>query len=784
MTTASGFAAAIPPGLARLLETGEFVLFVGAGAGMEAGYPDWRGALLDLSEGLRPLDPGYAALMRSEAEAGRFLQSAELLYMARVTDAARCGIVQGVFNKEPVITRRLKLLVLTRCQGVVTTNFDRSLVVAGSEARAPFVHFGEADQDLAAARVAGGPFLVRLHGRIEVPESLVFADRHYRALPERSQYVEFFRELFVNRNLVFFGFSFADPVIATLIADMSRAVRSLFRREAYALVAEPPAAGLVESLRTAGIVAVPYSPADHHAAAWHLLADHREGPPAVAAEEFEVAQVRSHLAAAYARAKGREFRADRDRMLAALMTPVLANYGANAVVDIDEFLTRVEGALALPKAFSRSRLMDATRLLEEDGLVVVQGAVLLIGDVKTTGELAKDSTRLVDGVIARAKVRRGGIDLESQRSLLDQIVIAALALDGLHLAHTIVRERPLDGTRLERVVAEAMTRVGLAQRFFQPASDALTELLTAPDAEEEQILANIAAVVFGTTLLLSDPMLADKVASPFERGTYVDASVLLPWLADGHPLQQAYDSILRSFEMSKVRVLSGYLNEVISHKRLAIDAVQQVAGDDTEKFKRYASFFELHNINVFLGGYAGCLERGGSETFGEYLARVAPFNTEADLRRELGLRGIVVEDHSLRDWGIAGALKAALKDRGKHRDDVVVEHDASQLEVLRAVKEVSARPYFVTADRALVRATAETYLRHLIPTVLLPQQVAFLARMANRTTTGLQAFARTLWTVGASMAHKVRRYYADRVLREYRGRPGRGTRHDSGCSRG
>ena len=83
----------------------------------------------------------------------------------------------------------------------------------------------------------------------------------------------------------------------------------------------------------------------------------------------------------------------------------------------------------------------------------------------------------------------------------------------------------------------------------------------------------------------------------------------------------------------------------------------------------------------------------------------------------------------------------------------------------RAVKGKEARPFFVTADRALVRATGETGLQYLIPHILLPQQVAFLARMADRKTAELQAFSRTLWTVGTTVADKIRRYYSDRVLR-------------------
>ena len=757
----------VPPGLVNLLKTGEFVLFLGGGIGLEAGLADWKNSLRDLAGHLKPLSPRYADLMTDEADEGRFLQSAELLYLAPITVDDRTRILQAVFGKQPRTSRKLRLLTLTRCQGIVTTNFDSSLQIAAGEAVASLVHFGESDQDLAAARVEAHKFLVRLHGRVEVPESLVFADRHYRTLPERESYVEFFRQLFVNRNLVFFGFSFDDPVISELIGKMAQAVRSQFRREAYALVADPPSK-LVETLRAAGIVAVPYPSRDHEAA-WKFLAAYRTGEPPIDAEQFEVEQMRSHLATAYARAKGQgdQFSADRERILSALMMPVLAEYGSNTIVDVDEFLSKIDLRLALPRHFKRGQLVESLKLLERDGVVTFQGANLLIGDIQTTQELARDANRLADGLVARAKIRFREADLESQRPLLEQLVLAAMAIDGLHLAHTLIRRQPLDSSRLERAIAAAMRRVQIPQRYLSAANSALTDLITTPDPEEEKILTNIAAVVFGTTLLLADPLLADRVANPFKQRAYVDASVLLPWIAEGHPLRQAYDSVLKSFDLSNIRVLAVYLNEIVSHKRLALESVRQGGLNDSKRFRRYASLFELHNINVFMGGYAGSLERGGTETFEEYLQRVAPFNNEADIKRILEAMGLKVEDYRLKDRSLSGELKAALRDRGKVRDDIVVAHDAAQMEVLRGIKDQESRSYFITADRALIRAVAETSSRYVLPHVLLPQQVAFLAQMANRKTGGLQAFSRTLWTVGESVAGKVKRYYTDRVLRKY-----------------
>ena len=758
---------AVPPGFAKLLDTGDFLLFLGAGASVEAGLGDWKNSLLELARHLKPADDGYASLIENEANNARLLEAAELLYLAPITPSQRHDLLRIVFDKEPSVTRRLRLLSQTRCQGIVTTNFDRSFQQAATDTHTQLVHFGESDADLAAARVESNRFFLRLHGRIEVPERLIFARRHYAELCDRVQYVAFFRELFLSRNVVFFGFSFVDPVISELIGAMTREVCSQFRREAYALVPSPPDPSLLRVLRESSVVAIPYDTANNHAWAWALFTEHRTGAPPTAPEENEAAEVRNHLAAAYARAKGRGFHADRERMLSALMLPLLSDAGSNSILSLDSFLTQVEERLALPKSFERGNLISSLKLLEQDGIVALQGGDVLVGEIQDGQELAKDARRLSAGLTSRARIRFGRHDFNVDPSTLEQLILYVLALDGLFVAHTLIRAKPQSTKRLERIVEQAISQSRIGRGDKQAVHRALLDLLTSPDDEEERILSNIASVVFGTALLLRDPLLADSASDPFRRGAYIDASVLLPWLADGHPLRTAYDSILRSFELSTIRVLPGYLNELINHRRIAVEAANQNGLSDPDVLGRYVTLFELHNINVFLGGYAGSIQRGGTETFEEYLARIAPFTNESQARSALNALGIVVEEYRLKDYGLAGELKAAFRDRGKFRDEVVIQHDAAQLELLQQTRDVKAKPYFITADRALISAMATTSFRELIPWTLLPQQAALLAQMANRTTTGFEAFSRTLWTVADSVADKVKRYYTDRILRKY-----------------
>ena len=58
-------------------------------------------------------------------------------------------------------------------------------------------------------------------------------------------------------------------------------------------------------------------------------------------------------------------------------------------------------------------------------------------------------------------------------------------------------------------------------------------------------------------------------------------------------------------------------------------------------------------------------------------------------------------------------------------------------------------------------------MQAIVRNILLPQQVAYLAQMEARPVAGFSAFARTLWNVTGTVADQIKRYYTDRVLKEY-----------------
>lgn len=756
----------IPKDLSALLDSGDYVLFAGAGVGVEAGIPDWGTALSLLAQRLADSAPSHAGLMFEEAKNGRYLEAAEILYLAPISDATRAVLLQEVFGMAPRITRRLKLLASTRCQGIVTTNFDRSLELAVNQANVDLVHYTEGPSDLANARVSNVPYLIRLHGRIEVPDSLVLAHRHFNALPGNEPYVEFFRQLFLNRNLVFFGFSFRNPILSVLIRKMAKAVRSVFRRRAFALLPDTPPDELRDTLLEAHIDVVAYPSVDDHRAAWDLFAINRGSEPAPRPDLYETETLRSELASVYARVKAREFSADRARVLSGLMVPILVGMPANEDVSLDMFATIVEEKLALPAGLGRQPLFDALRLLEQDGVIRVKGSAFSIGALPSLDALEVDANRLLSGIVHRNAVRSSAQIPEGVLPRVRDAIVFALTLDGLHLAHSMIRRAPLDRVRLRSVIDLAVKHASIGESTIASlVADLMEQLMKQPDPEEERVLANVSVVVFATALLLGDPAAAQHAAAQFEAGAFVDASVVLPWISEGHPLQRAYDAILSSFGSGRIRILDGYLNELVNHRRLAIQAMKEGLDDDGD-LRRYVGLFELHNINTFIGGFAAIRAAGFVGGFNEYLATYAPFDTDAAAGRFLQRKGLLIEKSPPRGpKSVYSELRGALRDAGRIRQDVVVEHDARQLEVL--ARTPAEGMVFITADRALLAAASRTSLVNVVRRMFLPHQAAYLAQFAAKGQADFQGIVRAMWAQGDDVATKVRRFYTDRILKEY-----------------
>jgi hypothetical protein len=233
----------------------------------------------------------------------------------------------------------------------------------------------------------------------------------------------------------------------------------------------------------------------------------------------------------------------------------------------------------------------------------------------------------------------------------------------------------------------------------------------------------------------------------------------------------------------EVIVAAEFLNEVIAHRRRAIDLVRDARLVRRETLKRHSLYFGQDGTNVFVGAYATAIGREGevTESFKEWLDREAPYQTEAELADHLAAIGIRTEsllgsadDHErARVTRLHGALVAGYSERHRDKANVLIDHEARQLARLERLSGTDGTAVFVTADATLRSIASEhpeaaTAGRLLLSSVGFVELIDFVAglRPVHR------SLARMLWGIRAvegldEQRETLRAYFTDLALTEY-----------------
>ena len=204
---------------------GSLALFIGAGTSIPAGAPSWEGLIevlakeADLGEDVRA---GFAGLSP--------LDQAELLH-SRLGPKLGETIKTQVEGLTPAMSH--VLLANLNCQGAVTTNYDRLYedAVASSDDFAATVLPTEVPR-------AGGRWLLKMHGDVMDPESIVLT---------RGQFVGFtgisgpagavLQSLLLTKHLLVVGTSMKDDNFLRLIYEVAA-----YRKRTKSAAHTPPAA--------------------------------------------------------------------------------------------------------------------------------------------------------------------------------------------------------------------------------------------------------------------------------------------------------------------------------------------------------------------------------------------------------------------------------------------------------------------------------------------------------------------------------------------------------------
>lgn len=208
---------------------GEAGLFIGAGASREAGFVDWKGLLRDAAEELDlDIDKEHDLLALAQyqvnARAGRGDINQQLMD-AFVRDT-RSTAVHDILPRLPIDT-------------VWTTNYEQLLEDA-YKAAGRHVEVKLTIENLAQARKGRDVTIYKMHGCVSLLHQAVLTKEDYEDYDAtRRLFTDSLKGDFIEKTLLFLGFSFTDPNVERILAKV-RGQLGQNKREHFWITRRPP----------------------------------------------------------------------------------------------------------------------------------------------------------------------------------------------------------------------------------------------------------------------------------------------------------------------------------------------------------------------------------------------------------------------------------------------------------------------------------------------------------------------------------------------------------------
>ncbi len=240
------------------------VAFLGSGLSLAAGLPDWPGLLKELAGQAR------SSGQVTEIEQAQLIEWAGqpdflMLADALVNKLGRGNFIRFMkekFNGAATPTEVHRELTRVPFAAYVTTNYDTLLEDAWSEVQHKrlevFTHEDQSElRDPFRNRKA---FLVKIHGDIHGPDTLVLGLQDFRKVIHQNRaYSRFMEDVLGRFSLVFLGYSLSDPDVLSILDELVTVFDGVPGQH-FALVDEERMTGLRAGvfLRNYGIQVITY----------------------------------------------------------------------------------------------------------------------------------------------------------------------------------------------------------------------------------------------------------------------------------------------------------------------------------------------------------------------------------------------------------------------------------------------------------------------------------------------------------------------------------------------
>jgi hypothetical protein len=698
------------------------VLFAGAGVSARAGLPTWSAYLRQLGAAAASYDEYTKYFIDDAVKDGALEDAATYFLMCRkMPEATRLRELARPL--ESFDASHLRSLIKLPFQSIVTTNFDRALFAACAKqlGKAPR-EINIDDPTLDGAAFAEDLYIARIHGRVEVPSSMRLSREQFVELGQNTAYKRFLEHLVTRRQVLFLGFSFLDPAIVAVLRAIRTDSKSMHGQEHWALIPTGAPGDFIQELEAHSIRRIEYDPEDHHNALWKgidlfetTLSVSTAQPADVRELPFSVAK--KYLATAFARAKvGRQREPLAQAIAEGVVSGVIQHAPAGGVSEV-ELVEQLKNELSISEESARALVSQAVTSLARDGLCLLNtaDATLRYAASEARSNAYEDAiARLADGAVNRYVLREKGKDTAEVRIFLQALFGRLLLQRGWELGAAYAARRMPDDVDVSDVI-DHVSADGLKPSELKRIARSVEDLLMRPDDEEASLLAELGRLAFGLELLLEAPHDAMFLQRTLPERIYFDANVIMPAITPGHPHYQLFKSTISALQESaggavlnvSLRVYDGFLNEVLSHRQLAREAMRENGGEGALWEARAVGLFGTANVNVFVGAYFNYRESNPDVTFEQFIHREAPYNSEAELRKHLERLGFeVIRDTQVRKQESAEILHAlekfyAGKLEHKKKSAVVIGHDAAQLAIINAELHDQVRSMLVSADRGI-----------------------------------------------------------------------------------
>jgi hypothetical protein len=699
----------------------QLTLFAGAGVGVQAGLPDWKTYLEDLIAFTAQYEPESAELMRKRIAGDHYPEAAHYYKTCiAIPDGIKAKKLVEPFKKyDPNKLRQLVRLPFT---GIVTTNYDFSLhdAWAASYQKAP--HSFESDEASLRAAVFDNEFhIARIHGRADLPDSIIVEVDDYKKLAANQGYIDFLSRVFLHKTCLFLGFSFVDPAIRGVL-QIVRMKFGAYPRNHYALL-PVGAEKLRDELARVNIETCFYDVSNGHRVLWSgiELAATKCGrttePSSETRSVIPSETTKQLIALCYAQYKVQAEATPLKTLVVQGIVLAAVEEGSHDFVQITQTVRKY---LPLSDEEAQSLLSDIVPELIHNGWLSDDHGIKIVQKQGPLEESPLDSLAesLSARIFVREKYQIPARDRLGLRRVLEDVIISR----GWQLGASFSSSRNESEVNFLPTITRAVRKYlpdAWQDRQAQIA-EACLDMLRKPEPKEEQILADLGRIAFGVELVMQTGRSALYSLSLPEQ-IYLDSNVLLPIAVEGHPYRSTYLDAIRKLHAAsasigtspRILVTDVILDEVISHRARAVELVKNLALEERDRLQRHIIFFGADNVNVFIGAYSSWVATHGELPFAEFLRKVAPYTTIGEAEQFLKALNIGVAYATPEDPGQSMTYDNMRYELQKGYDNlpsrtgsyekpqVLIKHEAAQLALLSIGILRGKRCYFVTADKKL-----------------------------------------------------------------------------------